>query len=267
MVEPLDELNKIVQKPRYREVGNFMVRKFLRDAALPVTWLLLHTGITANQVTFISLIVAIAGCVSLALRADGFFLIGCILLQLWYYLDHVDGQIARYRKTDCLSGRFFDFMTHHIVHGLVFFPLGVYVWNHSEDHIFYIFGGFITSFSIMLFNLMHDTKYKTYFEKIMQKESLRVRKPDAGPVPAAQNVSVFRKIISFLHKSCEIHVVMNILTVTALLETLLSFTWNFRWIAFWFYLLVIPFLTITKIYYWISTRKIDADFERDLETR
>src|SRR5437762_1650191 len=105
MVESLKELNRICQKPRYREVGNWMVRYVLRDLALPFTWLLLHTPVTANQVTLASLVVGLFGISLFAATSNASFLTGTLLLQLWYLLDHVDGQIARYRKTACLSGR------------------------------------------------------------------------------------------------------------------------------------------------------------------
>ena len=104
-MESLKELNVICQKPDYKTKGNWYVRTILRDAALPVTWLLLHTKITADQVTLASLAVALLGMIALALPGTGWFVAGVLLLQLWYYLDHVDGQIARYRKTVSLTGR------------------------------------------------------------------------------------------------------------------------------------------------------------------
>ena len=44
------------------------------------------------------------------------------LLQLWYLLDHVDGQLARLRGTASLDGVQLDFLMHHTVNLLV--PLG-----------------------------------------------------------------------------------------------------------------------------------------------
>ena len=105
-----------------------MVRNILRDAALPITWLCLHTQITANQVTLISLVIALIGVSSFALSSNASFLIGSVLLQVWYLLDHVDGQIARYRNTSCLSGRFFDYVTHHLIHGAIPFSFGLHAF-------------------------------------------------------------------------------------------------------------------------------------------
>lgn len=59
MVESLGELNKKCQKENYKKTGNWMVRSFLRCFALSRTWILLHTSITANQVTVPFLLVGI----------------------------------------------------------------------------------------------------------------------------------------------------------------------------------------------------------------
>ena len=264
MVESLKELNQVCQKPHYKEKGNWMVRTFLRDASLPMTWLLLHTPITANQVTLISLIVGLWGICLFALPSSGAFLFGAILLQLWYYLDHVDGQIARYRKTACLSGRFFDFITHHLIHGVLFFSLGFYAYQKTGG-IHFVIGGFIASISIMMFNLIHDTKYKTFFEKLTTLSSIQMKHPAEGEAHAGskRNEGFLRKGFAFLHKISEIHVLMNILTVSACLQLLTKDAFDFRFVLFAIYVVITPLLAIFKTTYFISSRKIDEEFRQN----
>ena len=144
-----------------------MVRKILRPAALPITWMLLHTPVTADQVTLAALLIGIVGLLLFAAVSKSLFLAGAILLQLWYLLDHVDGQIARYRKTACLTGRFFDFMMHHIIHGILFFTLSFYCYS-ATGHVFFLILGFIVSFMMTLFNLVYDAKCKTFIEKLVK---------------------------------------------------------------------------------------------------
>ena len=192
MVEPLEELNQICQKPRYKKVGNWMVRHILRDAALPVTWLLLHTPITANQVTFFSLVIGIVGIGLFSALAPSLFLAGTILLQLWYFLDHVDGQIARYHKTVSITGRFFDFLTHHIIHGVIFFSLGICMYQITRN-FYLVIWGFVLSLFMMIFNLIHDSKSKAFIEKLLlhktiyvvQKEDNAAKEKKASPAPIA----------------------------------------------------------------------------------
>lgn len=259
-VPSLKGLGPLCQKPQYKTVGNWYVRHILRDAALPVTWLLLHTAITANQVTALSLILGVWGIALLAGGSQASFLMGVLLVQLWYFLDHVDGQIARFRKTSCLSGRFFDFITHHIIHTLIFFSLGFYVYQ-KTGAIFAILWGYVTSLSMIIFNLANDTKYKTFFEALLKAKNFRVLDRVVQEIPEGQKTSLLRKIFPWLHKASEIHVLMNLLTVAAFLEILFLSWVDFRLIFFIFYGFAIPLLAASKVIYLIKKRKIDAEYE------
>lgn len=263
MVESLKELNQICQKPRYREVGNWMARHIIRDAALPLTWLLLHTQITANQVTALSLVTGLLGMVCLALSGSGFFLLGVFFLQFWYLLDHVDGQIARYRKTSCLSGRFFDFVTHHIIHGTLFFSLGYYNYRMLEAEVFVLWG-FAVSLSLIIFNLMSDTKAKTFFEALRPGKTYLLKGEEEREAKPELAASPWRKVYSFLHKISEIHVLMNILTGCALVDFILKPQLDFRiWLFMLYGTFTLP-MALVKVSFIISRRKIDEEFQSRL---
>ncbi len=264
MVESLKELNRICQKPRYKEVGNWMVRNILRDAALPITRLLLHTQVTANQVTLWSLVIGMLGGILLAFKPWGAFLAGAVLMQLWYLLDHVDGQIARYRKTACLTGRFFDYVMHHAIHGVLFFSLGVYCFS-STNNFFFVWWGFVTSLSIMMFNLMHDAKYKTFFEAFagLKTKAISFSQPQDSPEEKqAEKKSALRKTFSLLHKLAEIHVLMNILSLAAVIAWITKGTWDLRFLLMIFYGITVPIIAVAKISYWIGRREIDREFDQ-----
>ena len=259
-VPSLKELGPLCQKPNYKTVGNWYVRHILRDAALPVTWLLVHTEVSANQITLVSLIVGLLGIAFFAGLSPFYFLLGTALLQLWYFMDHVDGQIARYRKTSCLTGRFFDFMTHHIIHGAIFFGLAAYVFR-ATGSPFMLVWGYITSLSIMVFNLIHDTKYKTFFEAL-EKTGGRFNKElrQSLPEEKIRKSGLPHKIFSWIHKLCEIHVLMNLLTLAAILEWFFHLGINFRMFFFQAYSLIVPVLAVTKVSYLIQRRKIDEEY-------
>ena len=266
MVESLKELSAKCQKPRYKEVGNWMVRNILRDAALPMTWLLLHTPVTANQVTLFSIFIGIFSAIFFALPGPGFFLAAGLFLQFWYYLDHVDGQIARYRGTACLTGRFFDFVTHHLIHALILFPLGLYCYHKTGNFIFVIWG-FIGTLGTVMFNLIYDVQYKTFFEKIELQKNLQIRKSNAATSSTQKDsASAIKKIYAAFHKAHEIHVMMNILTLAAILQLTPLFKGiDFRVLLFLFYGLLAPFLAVTKTAHFIKTRKIDTNFDETFQ--
>ena len=267
MVESIRELDQICQKPNYKTVGNWMVCHILRPAALPTTWLLLHTNVTANQVTFASLIVGLAGAFLLSRPSSNAFVAGVLLLQFWYYLDHVDGQIARYRKTVSLSGRFHDFMVHHVIHSVILFCLGFYCF-YKTGWMFVIVLGFVGSMGIVMFNLINDVKCKTFIERLLSCNFLEIVQKETGTIHAALETrgSFLRKIFSLLHKSVEIHVLMNVLTFAAIFELL----WPVIDTRFWlllFYSFVTPILAITKSTYFISKKKIDLEFNSQFNVK
>lgn len=261
MIESLKDLNERVQKPNYKTVGNWMVRRILRDAALPITWLLLHTPVTANQVTLAAILVGVLGASLLGCESNLMFLLGTLLLQFWYLLDHVDGQIARYRQTDCLTGRFFDFLMHHVVHGIVLFFLGFYVYRLRDENIFVLWG-FFASVSMFSFNMIHDIKYKAFFEKLVKGKGRVEFKEGArdGEKAHKNREGVLKKTFSFIHKACEMHVLMNVLTLAAILQQFSGNAFDFRSNLFMVYALVVPVLSVVKISYIIHTRNIDKNF-------
>ncbi len=258
MVEPLRDLNAICQKPNYKTVGNWMVRHILRDAALPVTWLLLHTPVSAHQVTTIALITGLFGSVLLGFPGSFFLGSSVIALQLWYLLDHVDGQIARYRKTASLSGRFYDFIMHHLIHAAAFFFLSLSTFL-TTGSVFYLILGFFLSLSALTLNLIHDVKYKTFFEALEKNDGSMVHLKHSD-VPGTVSSKKKNLFVSSLHKLSEMHVFMNLLTAGALAECFFLPTLNVRHFLFLFYAVSLPVLAAAKIYFWISRSKVDREF-------
>jgi phosphatidylglycerophosphate synthase len=258
MVESLKELNQKCQKPHYKTVGNWMVRNILRDAALPITWALLHTKVTANQITLLSLLVGLLGIAMFSTVSTLTFLLGTLLLQLWYLLDHVDGQLARYHQTASITGRFFDFLTHHIIHVAIFFALGVYMFNVTGNVMFMIWG-FVLSLFMMSFNLIHDAKSKAFVEHMLKHETIKIFERTKSESEAKQTYNLLRLVFSWIHKCCEIHVLMNVLTAIAVIQIFFS-GFELRSLLFIIYAVLIPLLTIAKTLYIITGQKFDQEF-------
>lgn len=244
-----------------------MVRHILRDAALPCTWLLLHTPITANQVTLLALLLALFSNLLLTLPNSLGFLSAMIGLQLWYYLDHVDGQIARYRKESSLTGRFFDYLMHHLIHCTFFLGLGFYTYLETRK-ILFLSIGIGGSFSILFFNLIHDIKAKTFLEWIWTPPGMKlIITPTETSSQNKISRSWPRKLYSFGHKLCEMHVVMNLMTSTSLIQYFLMPYIDFRFFGLLFYSCLACLLVIFKITYVICTKQIDKEFFLYFEPR
>jgi phosphatidylglycerophosphate synthase len=94
--------------------------KPVRKLSIRFTWLLLHTRLSANQVTVLAILVGIAGAMLLAWSDFWPLLVGVLLLQLSFVLDYSDGEIARYQATTRgtrtnAGGAFLDWIGHYYV--------------------------------------------------------------------------------------------------------------------------------------------------------
>jgi len=256
------KLNKVCQKPRYKEVGNWMVRNIIREACVPMTYLLLKTPITANQVTFLSLAFAIAGCVSFLVAKGLPFLWLAVLLHISYYFDHVDGQIARCKGQSSVSGMMFDFITHYIIFSAILLSLGLKAYFESAN-MFYIYCGMAASISIVSFNLLIDSKYRAFFVKILKHNEVRINKAQAENEKDKRSIPA--KFFSLLHKTCEIHIIINTLTVAALLQMfgLEGITASTTWLEVLvvYYAIAVFTIAAVKVFFVVVTRKPDREFK------
>lgn len=260
----LAELNQICQKADYKTKGNWMARHITRDMALPVTWLLLHTPATANHVTALSMgVILLAGCAFWTGSPAAVFL-GAVLFQFWYLLDHVDGQIARYRKASSVTGVFFDYVTHHVVNLTVLMSLGAGSFRRTGEEG-YLIAGFAGAVGVALFHALHDCEYKAFFQAFEKKlgkgEPVRLalsRPETRGERPRpAEGVSWPKRVYTWMHKLCEVHVFMNILTAAALAQWALGREgWTSALVLFYAWLA--PAVLGIKLAYWVRTQAVDA---------
>ena len=94
--------------------------KPIRRISIRFTWLLLHTPLSANQVTVLAILIGIAGALLLAWSDFWPLVIGLVLLQLSFVLDYSDGEIARYQavqrgRTTGAGGAYLDWIGHYYV--------------------------------------------------------------------------------------------------------------------------------------------------------
>ena len=104
-----------------------------RRVSIGVTWLLLHTPVTANQVTLTSLALTLAAALLLAMPSAGAALAGATALVIHYFLDKVDGEIARFRNVYSLAGVHMDELSHSFAYAGTFAGLGVHLAWRAES--------------------------------------------------------------------------------------------------------------------------------------
>src|SRR3954452_2168926 len=94
--------------------------RFVRKISIRITWLLLHTGVSANAVTVGGILAGIAGALLLAWSEAWTLVAGIVLLQLSFVVDYSDGEVARYRAHERggatnAGGAYLDWIGHYYV--------------------------------------------------------------------------------------------------------------------------------------------------------
>ncbi len=96
----------------------------IRHISARTTPMLLKTPLTANHVTFISMVLGLAAAGLFAQGEVKTQLAGSLVFFVSYLLDHCDGEIARARKQSSKTGQIFDSFADWVVHAAFFVGLG-----------------------------------------------------------------------------------------------------------------------------------------------
>lgn len=115
-VPGIEDLRSVTQSAKTSADRRWSYRVF-RFFSVYLTWTLLHTRATPNQVTIASLLIAGAGLVLVGMSALPLALLGCGLLVSYHLLDRVDGELARYQERYSLLGVYLDNSGHYLTHG------------------------------------------------------------------------------------------------------------------------------------------------------
>jgi hypothetical protein len=120
---------------RTRKPNDIIWNRFVaRPLAAVLVVPLARTGITPNQVTFLTLPVFLAGAVLLALMPSwGALLAGAAIIELSYVLDCADGQLARLKGTSSPVGAHLDFLMDELKAFALIAAIAVRLWLPAHD--------------------------------------------------------------------------------------------------------------------------------------
>jgi phosphatidylglycerophosphate synthase len=108
----------------------------VRKVSIRITWLLLHTSLSANAVTLLGIGAGIGGALLLAWNDFWPLVAALILLQLSFVVDYSDGEVARYRAREQSSatdagGAFLDWIGHYYVPAIAIVALAFGAFHQS----------------------------------------------------------------------------------------------------------------------------------------
>lgn len=146
MVKSIKELRKIcyADPDIYRPWYN---KHYVSKVSVPVTWLLVHTPITPNQVSIIEFFLVILSALFLFSGKPWNILIALLILQLANLLDCVDGEIARYKKKTSLTGAHLEAIFDQLLTYFIFFPLAFGIFLQTGSKAILIVGFLCATFA------------------------------------------------------------------------------------------------------------------------
>ncbi|HXU04050.1 MAG TPA: CDP-alcohol phosphatidyltransferase family protein [Polyangia bacterium] len=124
------DIYRRTQKPNDIVWNRFVARPL----AAAVVAAIAPTGITPNQVTFLTLPVFVAGAAVLALLPSWGALLGAAaIMEFSYVLDCADGQLARLKGTSSPVGAHLDFLMDELKAFTLIAAIAVRLWMPAQD--------------------------------------------------------------------------------------------------------------------------------------
>ncbi len=172
-----------------------------------------------------------AAALAIATGSRAGFALGVGLAHLAFWLDHVDGQVARWRGTASLDGVYFDYLMHHAASLGLGFGLGYGLAARTGDPR-WAASGFAIALGWAGLSLHNDCRYKAFFQRLKRETgAFRVEGGRGGrPSPPAQWPRRGRAALTWpAFKACEPHVVLIGLTGLALVAIVAPECWLALW--------------------------------------
>lgn len=265
----LSELRAKVQKDRHREIGNWLARRWARPTAVYGTWLAVRLGLTANQITGAAMAASLAGAVAIGSGKPTGFVLGVFLSYLAFWLDRVDGQLARWRGTSCLEGVYLDYLMHHAANLALGFALG-YGLAARTGNLHWAVAGFAIGIGWALLALHNDCRYKAFFQRLKRESrSFRVDGGAGGrPAPPPPWPRSGLGVLTWpAAKACESHVVLIALALLAISALGFPEAWEKLWRTGVVGMSILaPGLALGRIVRTARRGKVETEFDRWFRT-
>lgn len=141
---------------------------FIRTISKYFTFIFLKTSITANHITFLSIICGVLGSLFLMIGLPLYFFVGALFFHLGFILDCVDGEVARIKKQQSIKGIYLDTLGHYLVNPLRFIGLTIGLSKIYPSYIYLIIiFGFLASLFSILMRFISEANYIIFGEMLI----------------------------------------------------------------------------------------------------
>jgi len=136
----LAEIAQIYRQSKKRN-DNLWTEWCSRPFAAVLVWMLKGTPVTPNQVSFLAIAVAAAGCgVLIGWQTWLGLCVAGLVLQTAYVIDCADGQLARTKQQTSPVGALLDFMLDEVKAFLVLGSAAVRLWSMTGKPLYLLIG-------------------------------------------------------------------------------------------------------------------------------
>lgn len=200
-IPPIKELRRICQGNILNRANESWYGKlFSRKISIYLTRsiLIIPLNISANQISLLGVLLNLVGAIFLATGKSWYLIAGALILHGALILDCVDGEIARYRKTNNLLGRYTEnILDGYISNPLIFMGLSIGVYNVTHS-VIPILCGFSASFAFIWASAVKHAMYATIVETRIENPKFGIKK-DMRSIREKNGKPHKRSILSFLY--------------------------------------------------------------------
>ncbi len=142
-----------------RKSDPIFCRFILRPLSFPIGWLFYKSGIKANTISFLSIVITFIASLVIIFADRGELILASLLMLFVALTDCIDGNIARARKETGPSGEWMDALSGYTVYALIPVVLGVHLnFFYTNDLLpgFWILVGCITVISNLYMRLIYQ---------------------------------------------------------------------------------------------------------------
>lgn len=160
------ELRRVCQTP-VRDTNDVAGLLYGDHASLPITKLMVDLRLSPDLASIGFFVCGLTGAVLQA--ADGVLAaVASALLVLYYVLDCVDGEVARFQRVCDVKWGYFDFLFHMLVKPLVFCGVAVGLWRESGA-AWPIFAAFAASTATLWLKLFLETPGIVFLKEFLRR--------------------------------------------------------------------------------------------------
>ncbi len=260
---PWSQMARLCQKPDYRTQGSWMARRVARPLAQAITWILAPWEVNPHLMTVLAWAVLLGSSVAWGTGHSWGVLVGGLGLQLWYLLDHVDGQLARLQRRERLEGVLLDYLMHLSFWVWVPWGVGVGLWLRLQQPL-WLLAAAAWSWGELMLHSTSPMRYPAMFKRLKRTSGpllLRQILPREHRSREAPR-GLLKRVFCWGRRGLETPAVMNALGLLALA----SWAVDEQWLAVRIYCgvlaLAAPAAAVVVLFREVLLERTQAEFRR-----